>query len=186
MAEEEEPKDSPLPSEHFILDPGEPTIAYLGFIRPNVGSIPPMAELQTMWWCTRLKHIETQHYQDHRHLTPSQQREKARLMRRRRLFSGSSQSFMPGPRSKPYYKLDGSRLSYAVDYGTYMFALAREMEAVPDLSKWLWKNPRVFASIAFGQAHAPLFRLDGPYAIEAAESICANELIKYVYHTLLI
>lgn len=125
------------------------------FIRPNVGSIPPMAELQTMWWCTRLTHIETKHYQQHIHLTPQQQREKARLVRRRKLLTGHSEEEdgdeMPGPRSKPYYKLDGSRLSYGVDYGTYMFALAREMEVIPSLSKWLFKNPKVFFSIAFGQ-----------------------------------
>ena len=47
--------DDPLPNEHNICDTREPTIAYLGFIRPNVGAIPPMSELQVMWWIRRLQ-----------------------------------------------------------------------------------------------------------------------------------
>merc|ERR1711879_740688 len=47
--------DDPLPPEHFILNSGEPRLAYIGFIRPNVGAIPPMAEMQAMWWCQRLE-----------------------------------------------------------------------------------------------------------------------------------
>eukprot|EP00746_Dinoflagellata_sp_MGD_P091786 gnl/MRDRNA2_/MRDRNA2_36358_c0_seq1.p1 gnl/MRDRNA2_/MRDRNA2_36358_c0~~gnl/MRDRNA2_/MRDRNA2_36358_c0_seq1.p1 ORF type:complete len:571 (+),score=82.46 gnl/MRDRNA2_/MRDRNA2_36358_c0_seq1:87-1799(+) len=42
--------DDPLPTEHFIINPEEPRLAYIGFVRPNVGAIPPMAELQAMWW----------------------------------------------------------------------------------------------------------------------------------------
>jgi len=65
-----------------------------------------------------------------------------------------------------------------VVHRTYMFALAREMECIPSLSKWLFTNPRVFASLAFGQAHAPLFRLEGPYQLKEAQNICAKELLK--------
>mmetsp|Transcript_10658 Transcript_10658/g.30808 ORF Transcript_10658/g.30808 Transcript_10658/m.30808 type:complete len:344 (-) Transcript_10658:672-1703(-) len=44
-----------LPSDHYIIDPSEPRLAYLGFVRPNVGAIPPMAELQCLWWIARLR-----------------------------------------------------------------------------------------------------------------------------------
>jgi dimethylaniline monooxygenase (N-oxide forming) len=44
-----------LPTEHHITNPYEPEIGYIGFVRPNVGAIPPMAELQTMWWIQRLQ-----------------------------------------------------------------------------------------------------------------------------------
>ena len=47
--------EDPLPPEHFIIAPDEPTLAFLGFVRPNVGAIPPMAELQAMWWVQRLR-----------------------------------------------------------------------------------------------------------------------------------
>lgn len=47
--------EDPLPPEHFVIAPEEPTLSFLGFVRPNVGAIPPMAELQVMWWIQRLK-----------------------------------------------------------------------------------------------------------------------------------
>ena len=47
--------EDPLPSEHFIVSPDEPTLSFIGFVRPNVGAIPPMSEMQVMWWIQRLK-----------------------------------------------------------------------------------------------------------------------------------
>ncbi len=47
--------EDPLPPEHFIVSPTEPGLAFIGFVRPNVGAIPPMAELQVMWWIERLR-----------------------------------------------------------------------------------------------------------------------------------
>ena len=46
--------DDPLPSEHFIINPEDPRLAFIGFVRPNVGAIPPISELQVMWWLERL------------------------------------------------------------------------------------------------------------------------------------
>ena len=37
-----------------ILDPADPSIAFLGFVRPGVGAIPPLAEQQSMWWTAYL------------------------------------------------------------------------------------------------------------------------------------
>lgn len=31
-----------------------PVPNFTGFARPNVGAIPPIAEMQAMWWCARL------------------------------------------------------------------------------------------------------------------------------------
>ena len=125
--------DDALPTEHFICDPDEPDLAFFGFARPNVGAIPPMAELQAMWWVAKLQGRAT------------------------------------GPRvpSAPY-KLTNCRLSYGVDYGLYMFSLAREIGAAPNLARWLLERPAVALACAFGQAHAPLFRLDGPFARDDA------------------
>lgn len=33
-----------------ILSSSDPTVAYIGFVRPGVGAIPPIAEMQAMWW----------------------------------------------------------------------------------------------------------------------------------------
>ena len=91
-----------LPSEHLVVEPHAPRLARIGFVRPNVGAIPPMAELQAMWWVAKLQGLAT------------------------------------GPRvpSSPY-KLTNCRLSYGVDYGLYMFSLAREIGAAPNLARWI-------------------------------------------------
>lgn len=33
-----------------IISPADPTISFIGFVRPGVGAIPPIAEQQAMWW----------------------------------------------------------------------------------------------------------------------------------------
>mmetsp|Transcript_102074 Transcript_102074/g.284161 ORF Transcript_102074/g.284161 Transcript_102074/m.284161 type:complete len:579 (+) Transcript_102074:132-1868(+) len=135
--------DDPLPAQHFIVNPEEPRLAYIGFVRPNVGAIPPMAELQSMWWCQKLEG---------------------------KLRGESSEL------DRACYRLRDSRLPYGVDYGYYMFALAREMCAVPSLLHWVFRDPRIFITCAFGQAHVPLFRLQGPFCSAEAVRTCASEL----------
>lgn len=44
-----------LPSEHFIVGKSRPRLGFIGFVRPNVGAIPPMSELQVMWWLQKMK-----------------------------------------------------------------------------------------------------------------------------------
>jgi dimethylaniline monooxygenase (N-oxide forming) len=44
-----------LPSQHFIVGKNRPRLGFIGFVRPNVGAIPPMSELQVMWWLERMK-----------------------------------------------------------------------------------------------------------------------------------
>ena len=51
------------------------------------------------------------------------------------------------------------------------------MNAIPDLWHWFWKRPLVAFVAGFGQAHVPIFRLNGPFAIDQAAEICATELL---------
>jgi len=139
--------DDPLPSEHFILEPSEPNVAYIGFIRPNVGAIPPMAEMQAMWWCQRLGN---------------------------KVQEGD-------PLDRQCYRLTDSRLAYGVDYGYYMFALAKEIQAAPSLRHWFWRDWRILLTCAFGQAHAPIFRLQGPFASAACQATCRGELYNVLW-----
>ena len=44
-----------LPDVRNICFSDDKNVAYLGFVRPNVGAIPPMAELQVMWWLEYMK-----------------------------------------------------------------------------------------------------------------------------------
>ena len=33
-----------------IVSPSDPSVSFIGFVRPGVGAIPPIAEQQAMWW----------------------------------------------------------------------------------------------------------------------------------------
>ena len=62
--------EDPLPSEHFIVSKSRPHLGFIGFVRPNVGAIPPMSELQVMWWLQNWKgKLEAPAYQ--RPIVPS-------------------------------------------------------------------------------------------------------------------
>lgn len=140
-------REDPLPQRHFLVDPQQPRLSYIGFIRPNVGAIPPMAEMQAMWWCRLL---EDKVKEGH-------------------------------PLDSSCYRLTDSRLCYGVDYGYYMFALAKEMGAAPSLRHWLWRDWRVMLTCAFGQAHVPIFRLQGPFRSAACQATCRSELYNVLW-----
>ncbi|KAJ8517426.1 hypothetical protein ONZ45_g5381 [Pleurotus djamor] len=38
-----------------IVRTGEDSVAFIGFVRPGVGAIPPIAEMQSLWWISLLK-----------------------------------------------------------------------------------------------------------------------------------
>ena len=43
-----------LPNERNIVFTDDTNLGYFGFVRPNVGAIPPMSELQVFWWLKRI------------------------------------------------------------------------------------------------------------------------------------
>ncbi|KAJ1026308.1 hypothetical protein NDA16_002395 [Ustilago loliicola] len=50
-----------------VFDPEDPTVAFIGFIRPGVGAIPPIAEMQAQLWTLILREkvpapLSTPHY----------------------------------------------------------------------------------------------------------------------------
>lgn len=38
-----------------VLSSSAPDVAFIGFVRPGVGAIPPIAEQQSMWWTALLQ-----------------------------------------------------------------------------------------------------------------------------------
>ena len=51
------PANYPRPSSascRNIVDPVRPDVAFIGFVRPGVGAIPPLAEQQAMWWTAHI------------------------------------------------------------------------------------------------------------------------------------
>ncbi|SOV01869.1 related to flavin-containing monooxygenase [Ustilago sp. UG-2017a] len=50
-----------------VFDPEDPTVAFIGFVRPGVGAIPPIAEMQAQLWTLILRNkipapLSTPHY----------------------------------------------------------------------------------------------------------------------------
>jgi dimethylaniline monooxygenase (N-oxide forming) len=54
-AEAWQPSQDVLPEQHNICSRDEPTLGFIGFVRPNVGAIPPIAELQVQWLILRME-----------------------------------------------------------------------------------------------------------------------------------
>lgn len=138
-----------LPSRHFICDPDgpHPRIGFFGFVRPNVGAIPPMSEVQVMWWLQSLKGKVRSPTAENRKL------------------------------SHPSYMLLGKKYQYGVDYGNYMHRVAEEIGAAPSLgSLFRHGGLRALYAYCQGQAHVPIFRLVGPYRSEACWDIVRGEL----------
>ena len=145
---------------HNIVNPQMPNFASIGFVRPNVGAIPPMAEIQIMWyleWLSRGGSV----------LRVAQCRSGYRLL-------GNH------PRTD----------DIAVDYGIYMHKLAEEIGAVPSATDFIFNLPGIsisdgikgLFSYAYGQAYVSFFRLVGPFACKGMSRVVCAELYTAVSH----
>ena len=64
------PKDYPVPATvqcRDVFEPNDPSLAFIGFVRPGVGAIPPIAEMQAQLWTLVLRNripppTSTPHY----------------------------------------------------------------------------------------------------------------------------
>ena len=145
--------DDPLPEEHNVTSAAEPTLGFLGFVRPNVGAIPPMAELQCFWWVARL-----------RGAIPGPR-------------AGAPVTY----RLRHAARHCPRTAAYACDYGAYMHDLARDLGAAPSLPRWCWRAPRVALAYALGQAYVTFFRLaDTPFRDPGAAAVAGGELFRPV------
>lgn len=61
LFDDDDDDDDSLPSQQqgrLVVDPAEPLLAFIGFARPNVGAIPPLAEMQVLWWLSYIEVCE--------------------------------------------------------------------------------------------------------------------------------
>ncbi|KAK3337641.1 hypothetical protein B0T19DRAFT_448055 [Cercophora scortea] len=143
-----------------IWHASDPTLGFIGFIRPSFGAIPPLAELQAQLWVLNLAtHTPLA-------LNPADEPQY-------RLKMGKN-----------------SRIQYGVDHESYAYQLALDMDAAPSFTEvvrlgwnygdgkggnsgaW-YKLPLVWA---LGANFNAKFRLRGPWRWEGAREVLVEEL----------
>ncbi|KAK7689087.1 hypothetical protein QCA50_007778 [Cerrena zonata] len=127
-----------------VTKTGDESVSFIGFLRPGVGAIPPIAEMQTFFWIELIKgRVKQPLPPSHYHL----------LVR------------------------ETARIKYAVDHGTYMSTLAKDIGAAPGLFELWWEyGTHVLICYCFGAAFTTFYRLVGPYRLASAPEIVKTEL----------
>ena len=135
-----------------IFHPDLSNIGFVGFARPNIGSMPPVTELQARYFAAVASG-------------------RVHLPERAEMESIIAQDAQKTSKFKP---LVVDRVTGIVSFVPFMYELAELIGCSPVLSK-LVKRPKVLWSVLFGTVAAPHFRLNGPHADPAAFDIIERE-----------
>ncbi|TDZ14215.1 Dimethylaniline monooxygenase [N-oxide-forming] 2 [Colletotrichum orbiculare MAFF 240422] len=169
-------KEYPEPNElnvRGIWRRGDVTAGFIGFVRPGIGAIPPLSELQAQLWVLTLL----------RHKYPQQVPWPA---------AGPGQPDYP--HAVPHYEVDYAlkargghdlfKTKHGVEQESYAYQLALDMGAAPTLS-FVWHHGyRAFFTWAMGSNFNTKFRLVGPWKWETgALAIMRSELYNVVKQT---
>jgi len=133
----------------------DPSIGFIGFVRPSLGAIPPISEMQAQLWILNL--VAPQYIP-------------------RQLLPHDEQHYKLNPPKN-------ARVRYGVDHESYIYQLALDMDSAPGAlevvqigwtqgSKDWWKLPLVWA---LGANFNTKFRLCGPWQWGGAVEILTNE-----------
>ncbi|KAG6014634.1 hypothetical protein E4U43_006335 [Claviceps pusilla] len=159
-----DPDNSPLrypTPEHadvrHIWKRDDPSVGFIGFVRPSLGAIPPLAELQAQLWTT---HLLAPH-KIPRPLLPEHQ---GHYMLR---------------------AMPGARVTCGVDHESYAYQLALDMDSAPGLCDILghcsWRrigqSCKLFLIWVFGAHVNTKFRLRGPWAWDGALALLTSDEI---------
>jgi len=118
-----------------------PSLAFIGFLRPPLGAIPPMSEMQARWFAQLLSGAAE---------LPQRQAMEIEIddvLARRRL----------------YHRSVYDRLPTLVDYSTYMDGLAALVGCKPRLLSLL-RSPRLMYKVYTAPFSGAQYRLRGPHA----------------------
>lgn len=146
-----------------IYSPDSPDVAYIGFVRPSIGAIPPLAELQAQLWTLRLL----------RRAFPD------RVPSARSAHAVDAYEMDWQLHARAGY--DMYRDKRGVDHESYAYQLALDMGAAPTWRFVMRKGWRCFYTWAMGSNFNTKFRLVGPWRDEVvAENIMHGELFDVV------
>ncbi|KAF6834666.1 dimethylaniline monooxygenase [Colletotrichum plurivorum] len=169
-------EDYPKPDEldvRGIWRRGDVTAGFIGFVRPGIGAIPPLAELQAQLWVLNLL----------RHQYPQQV---------------PSPMAAPGeaayPDSVPHYEVDYAlkargghdffKTKHGVEQESYAYQLALDIGSAPTVSFMMRQGFKAFFTWAMGSNFNPKFRLVGPWKWKAgALEVMRGELFDVVKQT---
>ncbi|EXJ66093.1 uncharacterized protein A1O5_10708 [Cladophialophora psammophila CBS 110553] len=133
---------------------GDETVAFIGFVRPQIGAIPPLAEFQAQLWVLRILNL---------------------------LPEASLRSLDPAlnPDGEEWYRLKTKpehRIHHGVDHESYAYQLALDMGSAPSAAQVLKHGWKVFIVWACGCNMNTKFRLVGPWRWEGAEGMMKGEM----------
>jgi dimethylaniline monooxygenase (N-oxide forming) len=144
---------NPMQANHRgIWASAEPTIGFIGFVRPTFGAIPPLAELQAQAWVLSLVGKLP---------LPS--------------INGELNYKLPFRNIRKPYE------HYVVDHETYAYQLALDMGAAPTFTEVLSFGPKTAWTWAMGSNFNTKFRLVGPWKWDGAQRVMGGELWDVVW-----
>ncbi len=150
-----------------VFLPGAPNLAFIGFARPNVGALPPVAELQARWFAGILAGKVQ---------LPATAEMSAVVQADAQLYN----------RMRPHH---APRLQALVDYHAYTNLLARYIGCQPQLWRF-WNRPRLLYFCLFGPYASYQYRLHGnganfAKAMEAVDQLPLLPLDRVLQHAVL-
>ena len=148
-------REYPVPDEadvRNIWKGDDPSVGFIGFVRPSLGAIPPLAEMQAQLWVLNLLRPE----RIPRELSPEDEPHY-------RLLSAPT-----------------SRITYGVDHESYTYQIALDLGSAPGFfdvlrlayRKGSWRLPIMWA---FGAQLTTKFRLQGPWKWDGASDMLVSE-----------
>lgn len=117
------------------------SLAFIGFVRPPLGAIPPMAEMQARYFAQLISK------RCHLPLGSEMEADTSRRIAKRRIF---------------YHRVF-DRLPQLVDFSAYMDELAELIGCKPSIYD-LWRRPRLLLKLYTAPFAAVQYRLCGPHA----------------------
>lgn len=133
----------------------DPTVGFIGFVRPGFGAIPPLSEMQAQLWVVSI------------------------------ISQLSPLRLLPKPlKFESHYRLrrpDDSRIDYGVDHDAYVYQLATDMGSAPSLFQVASFGWKTVITWALGANFNTKFRLVGPWKWDGANAIMQGELWETIY-----
>ena len=146
-------RDVPLVDNYkFVFNTHDPSLAYLGFVRPVIGSIPSITEMQAQWvakiWNKRIQLVD--------------EADRVVAVRNDKTFWSE------------YFHSTSQRVQTLVEGYTYLDDVAKLSNVYPDYWSLFKRNPRGFITAYFAPYNGCCWRLNEPEMEQKALALLAS------------